>query len=313
MSEKENTEITADDFTLVKLDDKSSEVIDTPKYSYWKSVARSFFSNKITVAMLILIVVILLMSFIQPLFSGYDLMNVDNINNLDARYNWPDAKYWFGTDQDGKSLFDAIWAGAKTSISISVISTIITTVIGVVIGAFWGSSKAMDRIMLEIYNVFSNIPMLLIVMVLSYTLGAGFWNLILAMTLTTWLGTAYFIRVQVMIRRDQEYNIASRTLGTSTWRMITRNILPYLTSVIVTNVSSLLPAFIGTEVFLSFLGVGLGQDVPSLGRLISDYSPYMSSYPYLFWLPVIVLSLITISLYLVGQNLADASDPRTHM
>ncbi|WP_412989787.1 oligopeptide ABC transporter permease OppC [Pediococcus siamensis] len=306
-------EIKDEDFSLVKIDDKVTEKIDTPKYSYWKSVAKVFFSNKITIAMFILIVIILLMSFIQPLFSGYNMMNVSKINNFGARYNWPSAKYWFGTDADGKSLFDAIWAGARTSISIGVIASLITTIIGVIVGAFWGNSKRFDRLMLEIYNVFSNVPTLLIIIVLSYTFGNGFWNLIFAMTVTTWLGTAYFIRVQVMMRRDREYNIASKTLGTPTQRMIFRNILPYLTSVIVTQLSQLLPSFISYEVFLSFLGVGLSSNVPSLGRLISQYSPYMTSYPYLFWLPVLVLALITVSLYIVGQNLADASDPRTHM
>lgn len=95
-------------------------------------------------------------------------------------------------------------------------------------------------------------------------------------------------------------------------RLIIRNVLPYLTSVIVTQLSQLLPSFISFEVFLSFLGVGLSANVPSLGRLIAQYSPDMTSYPYLFWLPVTVLALITVSLYIVGQNLADASDPRTH-
>ncbi|WPC17207.1 ABC transporter permease [Pediococcus inopinatus] len=308
-----NQEITEDDFTLVKMDKKATEKIDTPKYSYWKSVATVFFSNKITIAMFVLILIILLMAFIQPLFSGYNLMSVNKINDFKARYNWPSLKYWFGTDADGQSLFDAIWAGARTSISIGVIASLITTVIGVIVGAFWGFSKKFDRLMLEIYNVFSNVPTLLIIIVLSYTFGNGFWNLIFAMTVTTWLGTAYFIRVQVMLRRDQEYNIASKTLGTPTTRMILRNILPYLTSVIVTQLSQLLPSFISYEVFLSFLGVGLSSDVPSLGRLISQYSPYMTSYPYLFWLPVFVLALIAVSLYIVGQNLADASDPRTHM
>ena len=308
-----NQEITEDDFALVKMDKKATEKIDTPKYSYWKSVATVFFSNKITIAMFVLILIILLMAFIQPLFSGYNLMSVNKINDFKARYNWPSLKYWFGTDADGQSLFDAIWAGARTSISIGVIASLITTVVGVIVGDFWVFSKKFDRLMLEIYNVFSNVPTLLIIIVLSYTFGNGFWNFIFAMTVTTWLGTAYFIRVQVMLRRDQEYNIASKTLGTPTTRMILRNILPYLTSVIVTQLSQLLPSFISYEVFLSFLGVGLSSDVPSLGRLISQYSPYMTSYPYLFWLPVFVLALIAVSLYIVGQNLADASDPRTHM
>lgn len=315
MADKETAqpEILDSDFTPVAVDELDSEKLDTEKYSYWGSVGRAFFSSKATIFLLLLMVAILLMSFIQPSFSGYSLTDVSKINDLGARYNWPNAQYWFGTDDNGQSLFDAIWAGAKTSISISVIATLITTVIGVAVGAIWGTSKGLDRIMLEVYNVISNVPQLLIIMVMSYSLGNGFWNLIFAMTVTGWLGTAYFIRVQVMIMRDREYNIASKTLGTGLGRMVLRNIMPYLTSVIVTQVSLSLPGYISVEVFLSFLGVGLSQTVPSLGRLIAKYSPYMTSYPYLFWLPVLVLALIAVSLYLVGQRLADASDPRTHM
>ncbi|MCI1893645.1 MAG: ABC transporter permease [Lactobacillus sp.] len=312
-STQNQPEILDSDFTAVKIDEMASEKLDTEKYSYWGSVGRAFFSSKMTIFLLFLMLAILLMSFIQPLFSGYNLNDVANINDFGARYNWPNAKYWFGTDGDGKSLFDAIWAGAKTSISISVIATLITTVIGVAVGAIWGTSKGIDRFMLEVYNVISNVPQLLIIIVLSYSFGNGFWNLIFAMTVTGWLGTAYFIRVQVMIMRDREYNIASKTLGTGLGRMVIRNIMPYLTSVIVTQISLSLPSFISYEVFLSFLGVGLNASVPSLGRLIQTYAPYIVSYPYLFWLPVLVLALIAVSLYLVGQRLADASDPRTHM
>ena len=300
-------------FKFVKLDSLESEKIDAPNYSYWKSVARKFFSSKVAIIMLVVMVAIILMSFIQPIISGYDFMDVGNINDLSSRYQSPSLKYWFGTDADGKSLFDTVWAGAKTSILISVLATVITTVIGVVVGAVWGSSKKFDRVMLEVYNVISNVPTLLIVIVLSYSFGSGFWNLLFAMCVTSWIGMAYFIRVQVMIRRDQEYNLASRTLGTPRMRLIFRNILPYLTSVIVTDVSRSLPSFISYETFLSFLGVGLSANIPSLGRIISQYTANLSNRPYLFWIPVGVLALISVSLYIVGQTLADATDPRTHM
>ncbi|WP_071130137.1 oligopeptide ABC transporter permease OppC [Enterococcus timonensis] len=300
-------------FSFVKIDRAESEKIDAPAYSYWRSVARKFFSSKVAIAMLVVMVAVLLMSFIQPLFSNFDLMDVTHINDLSRRYNKPNAEFWFGTDDSGNSLFDAVWAGAKTSISISVLATIITTFLGVVIGAIWGSSKKFDRVMLEVYNVISNVPTLLIVIVLSYSFGSGFWNLLFAMCVTSWIGTAYFIRVQVMIRRDQEYNLASKTLGTPKMRLITKNILPYLTSVLVTDISRSLPSFISYETFLSFLGVGLGANVPSLGRLISKYTTNMSNQPYLFWIPVAVLATVSVSLYIVGQTLADATDPRTHM
>ena len=97
--------------------------------------------------------------------------------------------------------------------------------------------------MMEVYNVISNVPFMLIVIVLTYSIGAGFWNLILAMTVTGWIGIAYSIRVQIMRYRDLEYNLASRTLGTPSYKIIMKNIMPQLVSVIVTSTSQMLPAF----------------------------------------------------------------------
>ncbi len=186
-------------------------------------------------------------------------------------------------------------------------------VIGIPIGALWGFSKKLDKYMLEVYNVISNVPFLLLAMILSYILGAGYGPLIFTMTCTEWIFVAYFIRTQVMIIRDREYNLASKCLGTKTTTMITRNILPYLISVIMTYVSRAIPSYISYEVFLSYMGLGLGVQYASLGKLISQYTTYMTGYPHLFWIPVGVLASISISLYIVGQKLADAADPRTHM
>lgn len=313
MTQEKINKVTDDMFEFMRVDELASEKIDAPIYSYWRSVFRKFFSSKLTVFMLALMAIIVLLSFIQPLFSGYNFMNTGNINNFAARYNPPSLKYWFGTDANGQSLFDAVWAGARTSILIGFLATVITTVLGVIVGAIWGNSPRIDRFMLELYNVVSNVPALLIVMVLSFSFGNGFWNLLFAMSATSWLGVAYFIRVQVMIIRDREYNLASRTLGTKTWHIVTKNTLPFMVSVIMTMASTSLPGFIGYEVFLSFLGIGLSADTPSLGRMIAQYSNNMTNDAYLFWIPVIVLALVTMTLYLVGQALADASDPKTHL
>lgn len=300
-------------FVLVELDALAAEKIEAPRYSYWKSVWRKFTGNKVAMFLLVVLAVVFAFAFIQPIFSQYDYMDNTHVNDFSRRYLWPSREFPFGTDKNGHSLFDVVWSGARTSISIGILATIITTIVGIVVGAIWGYSKKIDKIMIEMYNVVSNVPTLLIVMVLAYAFGSGFWNLLFAMTVTTWMGTAYMIRVQVMIMRDREYNLASQCLGTPTHRMVTKNILPYLISVIVTDVSSALPAFISYEVFLSYLGVGLPASVPSLGRTISDYVVNMSTHPYLFWIPVSVLAIVTISLYIVGQALADASDPKTHM
>ncbi|MCP1640008.1 oligopeptide ABC transporter permease OppC [Streptococcus gallinaceus] len=299
-------------FTFVKRDDFAAEAIDSPSYSYWKSVMRQFFKKKSTIAMLGLLIAIILMSFIYPLFANYDFNDVSKINDFSARYNWPNAKYWFGTDANGQSLFDGVWYGARNSILISLIATVINLVIGVIVGGIWGVSKTFDKIMMEVYNVISNIPYLLVIIVMTYALGAGFWNLILAFCITGWIGVAFSIRVQIMRYRDLEYNLASRTLGTPTFKLVVRNLLPQLVSVIVTQASQSLPGYISSEAFLSYFGIGLPVTVPSLGRLISKYAQNVTTNAYLFWIPLTALVLVSLSLFIVGQNLSDASDPRTH-
>ena len=299
-------------FQVVKRDDFASETIDAPAYSYWRSVMRQFLKKKSTTIMLGILIAIVLMSFIYPMFSNFDFNDVSKVNDFSMRYIKPNAEHWFGTDSNGKSLFDGVWFGARNSILISIIATLINLIIGIIIGAIWGISKAVDRVMMEVYNIISNIPALLIVIVLTYSIGAGFWNLIFAMTITGWVGIAYTIRIQIMRYRDLEYNLASRTLGTPTYKIVTKNIMPQLVSVIVTTTSQMLPNFISYEAFLSFFGLGLPVTVPSLGRLISDYSQNVTTNAYLFWIPLTTLILVSLSFFVVGQNLADASDPRTH-
>ena len=300
-------------FDFASFDELESEHIAAPRYSYWKSVWRTFFKNKLTVAVAILLVILIAFSLIQPSISGYNPTNAPNINNAEMKFLKPSAEHIFGTDNIGDEVFDVVSAGARNSIIISFVCTAFDMVLGISIGAIWGFSKKMDKWMIEVYNVIANVPFLLLAMILSYILGAGMKSLIITMTCTEWVFVAYFIRTQVMIIRDREYNMASKCLGTRTWTMITKNILPYLISVIMTYVSRQLPALISYEVFLSYMGLGLGMTSASLGRTISLYTSFMKGYPHLFWIPVGVLAIISISLYIVGQRLADAADPRTHM
>ena len=167
--------------------------------------------------------------------------------------------------------------------------------------------------MTEVYNIIGNVPYILYISVLVMILTASFWTMVFAMTVTGWLGIAYFIRTQVVIIRDREYNLASRCLGTPITRIAVRNILPFMTSVIVTLAATEIPSYISSEVFLSYIGMGLKDR--SLGKLIEAAQNAMVTpgWEMEFWSPVAIASIITVVLYVVGQNLGDASDPRTHM
>lgn len=297
-----------------------SERITAPRYSYWKSVFRVFFRKRINIVILALLAFVIAFSFIYPLFSNYNV--TENVMDTTAQHLSASAaiekfgfhlKWILGTRGIGQSNFDAIWNGARISISLAFVCAAINMVIGVIIGAIWGFSKKVDIFMTEVYNIIGNVPYILVISVLVLVMKGTFWTLVFAMTITGWIGIAYFIRTQVIIIRDREYNLASRCLGTPITRIAFRNILPFMTSIIVTLLATELPSYISYEVFLSYLGIGIKTDM-TLGRMIEEANSYIGmAWQREFWTPVAIAAIIAVVLYVVGQNLGDASDPRTHM
>ena len=311
-------------FAPVDNNSLDSEKITAPRYSYWQSVFRVFFRKKINIIVLSLLAVIIVFTYVYPVVTGYDpaVNPFENIMDGSAKHLTPGAaiakhgfslKWILGAGGSGESTFDAIWYGSSISISLALMCAAVNMIIGIIVGSIWGFSRKFDLFMTEVYNVVANVPYILLISVLVLILSASFWTMVFAMTITGWLGIAYFIRTQVIIIRDREYNLASRCLGTPIFRIATKNILPFMTSVIVTLAATEIPSYISYEVFLSYIGMGL-KDM-SLGKLIEAAQPAMKTvgWGFEFWSPVAVASIITVVLYVVGQNLGDASDPRTHM
>lgn len=311
-------------FSPVDNNSLDSEKITAPRYSYWQSVFRVFFKKKINTIILALLALIVVFAFVYPVVIGYDAEVDPYINLMDpsSKHLTPKAaiekfgfslKWIFGAGASGQSTFDSIWYGSSISISLAFICAAINLTVGVVLGAVWGFSKKFDMFMTEVYNIIANIPYILLISVIVLIMSASFWSMVFALTITGWMGIAYFIRTQVIIIRDREYNLASRCLGTPITRIATKNILPFMTSVIVTLAATEIPSYISYEVFLSYIGMGL-KDM-SLGKIIEAAQNAMLTpgWEFEFWCPVAIASIITVVLYVVGQNLGDASDPRTHM
>ena len=307
-------------FSFVDHDELESEKITAPRYSYWQSVFRVFFRKKINIVILTLLFIIIMFAYIYPLVYHYDPFA--NLNRPEMKHLNPSKAIKvmglsihsiLGTGASGQSTFDAIWNGSKISISLAFVCAAINMTIGVLLGAVWGFSKRFDIFMTEVYNILGNVPYVLFISVMVMLFSASFWTMVFALTITGWLGIAYFIRTQVVIIRDREYNLASKCLGTSTVKIALKNILPFMTSVIVTLLASEIPSYISYEVFLSYIGMGLSDK--SLGKLIysAESSMVTPGWEFEFWSPVAISSIITVVLYVVGQNLGDASDPRTHM
>ena len=311
---------TAELFSYQDHSDLDSEKITAPRYSYWRSVFRVFFQKKLNIFVLALLAFVILFAYLYPAFTEYDRFG--QLANAEAKHLGPLAalshfgfsiKYILGTGASGNSTFDAVWYGSQISISLALICAAINMTVGVIVGAIWGFSKKVDVIMTEVYNIIGNVPNILLISVLVMLLTASFWTMVFAMTVTGWIFIAYFIRTQVVIIRDREYNLASRCLGTSTIKIALKNILPFMTSIIVLQLAAEIPGYINSEVFLAYIGLGLNE--MSLGRLIfaAEGAMMTPGWEIEFWSPVIIASIIAMVLYVVGQSIGDAADPRTHM
>ncbi len=223
--------------------------------------------------------------------------------------------FLLGTNSAGQDLWARIWSGTRTSLWIGFVVAVFEVLIGIVVGIIWGYVRALDRIITEIYNVIDNIPTTIILVLVSYIMRPSISTLILAMSLTRWLGMARFIRNQIIIIRDRDYNLASRCLGTEPARIMVKNLLPYLVSVIMLRMALAIPNAISSEVFITYIGLGLSVKTPSLGNLIIEGKRLIAveGQQYQLLYSSLVLSVITISFYIIGNAFADAADPKNHV
>ena len=310
--------VDAELFQFAEYDPDRAEQTGYSNYSYWKSTFAVFRRNKVAMGLLVLIAVILLFTFIQPYLPGQrpaTLINNDPVTGMHMANRKPDAEFWFGTNSIGQDLWSMVWSGTRTSLFIGFSVACVEAVIGICVGILWGYLRKLDVVFTEVYNIIDNIPQTIVLILLSYIMRPGIGTLIFAMCMTGWAQMARFIRNQVIIIRDRDYNLASRCLGTPLHRIMLRNLLPYLVSIIMLRMALAIPAAIGNEVFITYIGLGLPVDTPSLGNLINTGRTVMTTHgmEYQLLFPTAVLSIITISFYIIGNAFADAADPKNHV
>ncbi|MDF2589931.1 MAG: Oligopeptide transport system permease protein OppC [Anaerocolumna sp.] len=304
-------------FNFAVYDESKAEKTGYSNYSYWRSTIQAFLCNRLAVTLMIVVLSILFFTMIQPLLPGQinpNLVNNDEFGML-LRNKQPNSTFWFGTNSIGQDLWSRVWAGTRNSLTIGFMVAVIEAIVGITAGVLWGYVRKLDFIFTEIYNVLDNIPSTIVLILFSYVMNPSILSLIIAMSLTRWIGMARFVRNQILIIRDRDYNLASRCLGTPTKRIIFRNLLPYLVSVIMLRMALAIPEAIGSEVFITYIGLGLPVEIPSLGNLITEGRSLLMSpdlrYQLIF--PTVVLSVVTISFYIIGNAFADAADPKNHV
>lgn len=306
----ENKQLTEQElFTFVEFDHDQAERTGYSEYSYWRSVFRTFSKNKFAMALVFIMFALVIFAFVANSTARFP---IDQINRSDKLVS-PNGTYWFGTDVLGRDMWARCWYGTTISIKVAGIVTAICTILGLILGCVWGYVRATDRFFTELYNVIANVPETVYLILLTYIMEQGFWTIVLALSATGWLGMARNVRNLVFMIRDREYNLASRCLGTPLPRMISKNLVPYLVSVVILRMALMIPNVISHEVTLSYLGLGLPDQIPSLGRLLSQGRTKFQDFPYLLIFPSLIVSIITISFYLAGNAFSDASDPRNHV
>lgn len=266
---------------------------------FWRKFAR----HKIAVFALCFIVFQIVIAVAAPYIAPYDPYKGDFL----ATWETPNAAHWLGTDDLGRDVFSRLLYGARISISVGVLSQLAIALVGVPVGALAGLKGGwIDYAIMRIIDVLSSLPTILFYILLMIALGAGFWNLILAMTLTGWIGIARLVRGQVLSLKKTEYVRASRAMGGGTFYIIKKHILRNVMTPIVVSMALGIPAAMFAEAGLSFLGLGVPAPQASWGQMIGMYQGFIRTAWHLTLFPAIVLALTMLAWFMLADGIRQA-------
>lgn len=273
----------------------------------WREIVR----DKLALISLIFLVVITTFVFGTSLFLSQDeIVAVD----LFAIHEAPSNEYWLGTDYGGRDIFGQLIIGTKNSLSIGILVTLMTGVIGITFGVVAGYfGGTIDNILMRILDFFMVLPFLMIVIVfVAIVPKYSVVSFSLIMTAFLWMGIARLIRSRALQESELDYIQASKTLGSSNLKIMTTQLLPNISSLIIVTMTLNLASNIGLESGLSFLGFGFPESTPSLGTLLSyATNPQTLQYRWWIWVPAAILILvIMLSIRNVGEALKRATDAR---
>ncbi|WP_430597899.1 ABC transporter permease [Enterococcus sp. AZ177] len=280
----------------------------------FRMIAREFKKDKLAIFSLVLLVAILLVVFIGALLTDQD--KVMTVSILD-KYAEPGGNFILGADEGGRDILGQLIIGARNSVVIGFAITILTSIIGVGIGIVSGYYGGMfDNAVMRIVDFIMILPIMMIIIVFVTIIpNYNVWSFVGIMSAFYWVAKARLFRSKTLSEVRRDYVSASKTLGTSDFKIMFREIMPNLSSLIITNLTINFAANIGIETTLTFLGFGLPTNVPSLGTLIG----YASNGDVLanktwIWVPASVLILVMmLCINYIGQAFKRSADARQRL
>jgi peptide/nickel transport system permease protein len=276
-------------------------------HSQFGDIRRRFFRNKLAVVGLVMVAIVFAMAILAPLIAPHD-PRAQDLMNTTAK---PSAGHWFGTDEIGRDQFSRVIYGSRIAIIVGISSIVLALLLGVILGSIAGyrGGKA-DSIVMRTADAFFAFPLLIGAILIILVTGRGVLPVILSIAIFTWAVPARLLRSSILSVRESEYVEAARSLGASSWRIVTRHVLPNsLAPVLVYGMVSVGTAIVA-ETALSFLGVGVKPDIPDWGNMIAAGRSYFGYLDYLWIFPSLAVVFTVLGFVLVGDGLRDALDPR---
>jgi oligopeptide transport system permease protein len=318
--------------------EKAQQVTMRESVSFMKDGMRRLARNKLAMACVFIIIIIGLIAFIVPTVYPYSYSKQDVLSKYLRPFEYSQKEmatinrggsvfpHIMGTDALGRDYAIRVIYGTRISLLAGLGSALIVVIIGIIYGAISGYfGGKVDLIMMRFVDIIYSLPDVLIMILLSVAirdvvrvshnvlitkLGAGMVSIFIVFGLLYWVGMARQVRGQILSIKEQEYVLASRSMGATASRIIRKHMIPNCVSVIIITAAMQIPYAIFTESFLSFLGLGVSIPMPSLGSLASDARSGLISYPYLLIFPAMSIFLIVLSFNLLGNGLRDAFDPK---
>lgn len=269
------------------------------QYASFRTAAwRRFRRNKLAIFGIVYVVTIMLVAIFAPYLTSYTIDKIDPKNALLG----PSLEHFFGTDYLGRDIFTRMIYGARPMLIVGLFTQIIALLIGTTLGLLAGYlGGAVDWFITRMIDLFSALPWYLIVLYLVMILSPSMRNLIIALSITSWVGSCRIVRGLTLSIREQEYIEAAQALGIQNWRIVGFHVLPQAAPLLIWAFAAGVPAAVFAEASMSFLGMGIRPPDPSWGQMLAESGNYFAYWPHMLFFPAIFIILSVLAF----QGLAD--------
>jgi len=270
--------------------------------------ARRFMRQRLAVFGLAITVILLVVGIFAPLLAPYSYKYTD----LASAGQFPDARYRLGTDVVGHDYLSRIIYGIRTSLLVGFGAVVVATLVGLPLGLLAGlRGGRVDFAVMRLVDVMTALPGLLFTIFLISVIGGGVSNVIFAIGITSWVTICRLLRAQLLSLREQDYVTAARSIGATDLAIAVRHLLPNALAPMIIVIALAVPNAIFAEAGLSFLGIGINEPTPSLGKMVADSAAYIRVYWHLGLFPTLAIALAMLGFTFVGDGLRDALDTRS--